>query len=50
MNRRQFLATPGDLAATIFWSFGIDPLAEVKDQTGRPFRLAEGQPLTQVFG
>jgi hypothetical protein len=41
--------TPGDLAATIFWRFGIDPDAEVRDQTGRPFRLAEGQPLTPLF-
>ncbi|HEY7425631.1 MAG TPA: DUF1501 domain-containing protein [Gemmataceae bacterium] len=41
--------TPGDLAATIFWRFGIDPEAEVRDQTDRPFRLAEGRPLTQLF-
>jgi hypothetical protein len=41
--------TPGDLAATIFWRFGIDPDAEVRDQTGRPFRLAEGRPLTPLF-
>ncbi len=41
--------TPGDLAATIFWRFGIDPDAEVFDQTGRPFRLAEGRPLTPLF-
>jgi uncharacterized protein (DUF1501 family) len=40
---------PGDLAATIFWRFGIDPDAEVRDQTGRPFRLAEGRPLTPLF-
>jgi hypothetical protein len=42
--------TPGDLAATIFWRFGIDLDAEVRDQTGRPFRLAEGRPVTQLFG
>jgi hypothetical protein len=41
--------TPGDLAATIFWRFGIDADTEVRDQTGRPFRLTEGQPLTQLF-
>jgi hypothetical protein len=41
--------TPGDVAATIFWRFGIDPTTEVRDQTDRPFRLAEGQPLTQLF-
>jgi hypothetical protein len=41
--------TPGDLAATIFWRFGIDPDTEVRDQTDRPFRLAEGRPLTRLF-
>ena len=41
--------TPGDLAATIFWRFGIDSDAEVRDQTGRPFRLAEGRPLAPLF-
>jgi hypothetical protein len=42
--------TPSDIAATIFWRFGIDPGTEVRDQTARPFHLAEGRPLTQVFG
>jgi hypothetical protein len=41
--------TPGDLAATIFWRFGIDLDLEVRDQTSRPFRLAEGHPLTPLF-
>jgi hypothetical protein len=41
--------TPADLAATIFWRFGIDPAAEVQDQTGRPFRLSEGEPLRRLF-
>jgi hypothetical protein len=41
--------TPGDLAATIFWRFGIDPATEVRDQTDRPFRLAEGSPLSRLF-
>jgi hypothetical protein len=41
--------TPGDLAATIFWRFGIDPATEVRDQTGRPFRLADGSPLVPLF-
>jgi hypothetical protein len=42
--------TPGDLAATVLWRFGIDPKAEVQDQTGRPFQLAEGRPLRRLFG
>jgi hypothetical protein len=41
--------TPADVAATVFWRFGIDPGREVYDQTGRPFRLSEGQPLSPLF-
>ncbi len=42
--------TPADLAATIFWRFGIDPKREVHDRTGRPWRLADGQPMRELFG
>jgi hypothetical protein len=42
--------TPGDLAATIFWRFGIDPSTEIHDGTGRPYRLAEGEPVRRLFG
>lgn len=41
--------TPADLAATIFWRFGIDPATEVLDQTARPYRLAEGEPIRRLF-
>jgi hypothetical protein len=41
--------TPADLAATIFWRFGINPATELHDQTGRPFRLAEGEPIRSLF-
>lgn len=41
--------TPADLAATIFWRFGIDPSSEVHDLTGRPWRVADGQPLRSLF-
>jgi hypothetical protein len=41
--------TPADLAATVFWRFGIDSRREVRDQTGRPFRLSEGEPLRGLF-
>ncbi|MBY0588115.1 DUF1501 domain-containing protein [bacterium] len=41
--------TPGDLAATIFWAFGIDPQKEMHDKTGRPFSLAAGQPILSLF-
>lgn len=41
--------TPADLAATIFWRFGIDPASEIHDHLGRPHRLALGEPLRQLF-
>ncbi|WZO99116.1 DUF1501 domain-containing protein [Isosphaeraceae bacterium EP7] len=41
--------TPADLAATIFWRFGLDHTQEIKDATGRPYRLAEGEPIRGLF-
>lgn len=41
--------TPGDLAATIYWRFGVNPYTEIHDQTGRPHRLAEGSPIYELF-
>jgi hypothetical protein len=41
--------TPADLAATIFWRFGIDPSTEIHDAIGRPFRIAEGEPIRELF-
>jgi hypothetical protein len=40
---------PADLAATLFSRFNLDPAAEIFDQTGRPFRLAEGKPISALF-
>jgi hypothetical protein len=42
--------TPADLAATIFWRFGIDPATEIHDRTGRPWRICDGQPIRALFG
>jgi hypothetical protein len=42
--------TPGDLAATIFALFGIDPATEIHDALGRPYRVADGRPLRALFG
>ncbi len=42
--------TPGDLAATIFWRFGLDPATELHDTNGRPQRLAAGEPIYGLFG
>ncbi len=41
--------TPGDLAATLFWRFGLDHLTQIHDFTGRPYRLAEGEPIYDLF-
>jgi len=41
--------TPGDLAATVFWRFGIDGRHEIHDSLGRPLPLAEGRPLQRLF-
>jgi hypothetical protein len=42
--------TPGDLAATLFWRLGLDPSREMIDLTGRPYKLADGQPIRALFG
>jgi len=41
--------TPGDLAATLFWALGLDPATEIHDRQERPFKIAEGRPMTGVF-
>jgi hypothetical protein len=41
--------TPADLAATLFWRFGIDPATEIRDQSGRPYRVADGEPIRALF-
>jgi hypothetical protein len=41
--------TPGDLAATVLWRFGLDPATEIRDLADRPYRSAEGQPLKSLF-
>lgn len=41
--------TPGDLAATLFSCFGLDAKTEIHDITGRPYQLADGQPLDRIF-
>ncbi len=41
--------SPGDLAATIFSSLGLNPHAHIRDRDGRPFPLADGEPIEGVF-
>ncbi len=40
---------PGDFAATIYQSLGIDPGTEVHDRLNRPLRICTGQPIEPVF-
>jgi uncharacterized protein (DUF1501 family) len=42
--------SPGDLAATVLWRFGIDLELELADPAGRPFALSDGKPLVHLFG
>jgi hypothetical protein len=42
--------TPGDLAATLFWRFGLDHTVHIEDLNERPHRLAGGEPLRTLFG
>lgn len=41
--------SPADLAATIFWRLGLDLTTELRDLIGRPYQLAEGQPIRKLF-
>ncbi len=41
--------TPGDLAATVFWRFGLDHEHEIRDPLGRPFPIATGKPIRALF-
>jgi hypothetical protein len=40
---------PEDLAATLFLLLGIDPHTEVRDASGRPLLIAEGQPVMEIL-
>jgi hypothetical protein len=37
-------------AATLFRRLGLDPAREMIDLTGRPYKLADGQPIRAIFG
>jgi len=41
--------TPGDLAATIFHCFGIDPATKIYDHINLPYKIADGQPIRQLL-
>ncbi len=41
--------SPDDLAATIYHALGIDPATEFRDRQGRPWQLALGRVLHELF-
>ena len=41
--------SPADFAATLYWSLGIDPHADIYDQLNRPLKLTTGTPATELF-
>ncbi len=41
---------PEDLLATMYHSLGLSPETEIRDQQGRPHRISDGQPVTELFG
>ena len=41
--------SPEDMLATIYYSLGIDPDAELRDPLGRPHRVVDGTPITALF-
>ena len=42
--------SPEDLIATVYDALGLAPEAEMHDQLGRPHRLVDGRPLSELFG
>ena len=43
-------ATPYDLHATVLKAMGVAPETGIPDQTGRPVRVTDGQPIDAIFG
>lgn len=41
--------TPGDVAATMFASLGIDPASHYTDPVGRPIALATGRAISELY-
>jgi uncharacterized protein (DUF1501 family) len=41
--------SPADLTATMYHALGIDAAAELRDPNGRPWKIAEGTPIRQLF-
>ena len=41
--------TPGDYLATICKACGLDPAREVHDLEGRPYKICDGDPITDIL-
>jgi len=39
----------GELAATLFWRFGLDPAQLIHDRLGRPVHIGTGEPVRKLF-
>ncbi len=42
--------SPGDVAATLFSSLGINPANHFSDATDRPIAIATGKPIQEIYG
>jgi hypothetical protein len=40
---------PGDVAATMFAALGVDPARHYVDPGGRPFPVADGKPIAELY-
>jgi hypothetical protein len=46
---RENPVTPGDYLATVCKACGLDPSREVHDLDGRPFRICDGNPISDIL-
>lgn len=46
---RDGIVSPPDLQATIYQALGISPATEIQDRLGRPFPIATGKVLNEIF-
>lgn len=47
---RDGAVSPQDITATIYHAMGLASDLEVRDRSGRPHRICEGQPIASLFG
>ena len=47
---RDHPVSPADVVATIYHALGLPIDLEIHDREGRPYRICEGRPITELFG